>query len=50
MYCYAQTNVQLFNQLRSDGYPGTDLELVRDAYELAMLLSPGGSSLRANHT
>jgi len=38
MYSYAQTNIQLFNQLRREGYSNTDLSLVRDAYELAMVL------------
>ena len=38
---YAQTNIQLFNQLRRDGYSKTDLDLVRDAYELAMVLFSG---------
>jgi len=41
MYSYAQTNVQLFNQLRRDRYSNTDLSLVRDAYELAMVLFTG---------
>jgi len=36
MQSYAQTNIQLFNQLRREGYSNTDLSLVRDAYELAM--------------
>ena len=37
MHPYAQTNLQLFNQLRCEGYSHTDLSLVRDAYELAMV-------------
>ena len=41
MYCYAQTNIQLFNQLRSLGYADRDLCLVRDAYELAMVIFSG---------
>ncbi|HEY2988589.1 MAG TPA: SMP-30/gluconolactonase/LRE family protein [Candidatus Binatia bacterium] len=41
MHSYAQTNVQLFNQLRSGGYSDADLSLVRDAYELAMALFTG---------
>lgn len=41
MRAYAQTNIQLFNQLRREGYSNTDLSLVRDAYELAMELSTG---------
>jgi len=38
MNSYAQTNIQLFKQLRREGYSNTDLSLVRDAYELAMVL------------
>ncbi len=38
---YAQTNIQLFSQLSRAGYSGADLELVRDAYELAMVLFSG---------
>src|SRR5688572_20530292 len=41
VHSYAQTNIQLFNQLRGDGYSKADLGLVRDAYELAMLLFSG---------
>ena len=41
MHSYAQTNIQLFNQLRRDGYSKADLDLVRDAYELAMALFTG---------
>jgi gluconolactonase len=41
MHAYAQTNIQLFNQLRSDGYSKADLDLVRNAYELAMVLFSG---------
>ncbi len=41
MHPYAQTNLQLFNQLRGDGYSRTDLGLVRDAYELAMVFFSG---------
>jgi len=37
MHSYAQTNIQLFNQLRRDGYSDADMRLVRDAYELAMV-------------
>jgi (p)ppGpp synthase/HD superfamily hydrolase len=36
MRSYAQTNIQLFNQLRREGYSTTELNLIRDAYELAM--------------
>lgn len=38
MHSYAQTNIQLFNQLRRQGYSNTDLSLVRDAYEISMVL------------
>jgi len=38
---YAQTNIQLFNQLRHDGYANIELSLVRDAYELATQLYSG---------
>jgi (p)ppGpp synthase/HD superfamily hydrolase len=38
---YAQTNIQLFNQLRHDGYANIALSLIRDAYELAMQLYSG---------
>src|SRR5437870_2755825 len=41
MHSYAQTNLQLFNQLRRDGYSHTDLSFIRDAYELAMELFTG---------
>ena len=41
MHSYAQTNIQLFNQLRREGYSRADLDLVRDAYELAMVLFSG---------
>ena len=41
MHSYAQTNIQLFNQLPRDGYSKADLDLVRDAYELAMVLFSG---------
>lgn len=36
---YAQTNIQLYNQLQSNGYTGWELSCVRNAYELAMHLS-----------
>jgi (p)ppGpp synthase/HD superfamily hydrolase len=53
MHSYAQTNLQLFNQLRRDGYSKADLELVRDAYELTMVLfggrfQPSGKSFIAH--
>jgi gluconolactonase len=41
MHSYAQTNLQLFNQLRTDGYSSPDLDLVYDAYQLAMSLFSG---------
>lgn len=41
MYRYAQTNVQLFNQLRSNSYSDTELSLIFKAYELAMRLFAG---------
>jgi (p)ppGpp synthase/HD superfamily hydrolase len=41
MYPYAQTNVQLFNQLRSEGYSKKDRECVRAAYEFGMRLFTG---------
>jgi (p)ppGpp synthase/HD superfamily hydrolase len=41
MHAYAQTNVQLFNQLRSEGYSKKDRERVREAYEFAMRLFTG---------
>jgi gluconolactonase len=53
MSSYAQTNLQLFNQLRLNGYTPTDLSLVRDAYELATALftgrfQPSGKSFMAH--
>lgn len=41
MHRYAQTNVQLFNQLRAEGYSKKDRERVREAYEFAMRLFTG---------
>jgi (p)ppGpp synthase/HD superfamily hydrolase len=41
MRAYAQTNVQLFNQLQSQGYTKQDRERVREAYEFAMHLFTG---------
>lgn len=38
MHAYAQTNIQLFNQLRRNGYSGADLNSIRDGYELATQL------------
>jgi (p)ppGpp synthase/HD superfamily hydrolase len=41
MHSYAQTNVQLFNQLRSEGYSKKERQSVLAAYEFAMRLFPG---------
>jgi (p)ppGpp synthase/HD superfamily hydrolase len=41
MHTYAQTNVQLFNQLRSEGYSKNERQRVLTAYELAMRLFTG---------
>ena len=41
MHSYAQTNIQLFNQLHRQGYGATDLEAVVSAYELATVLMTG---------
>jgi hypothetical protein len=41
MPCYAQTNIQLLNQLHRANYTADDLHLVRTAYELAMRLFCG---------
>ena len=41
MYPYAQTNIQLFNQLQAADYDQTDLTCVCDAYALAMRLFTG---------
>jgi (p)ppGpp synthase/HD superfamily hydrolase len=41
MHTYAQTNVQLFNQLQSEGYSKKDRERVREAYDFAMHLFTG---------
>ena len=38
---FAQTNVQLFNQMRALGYPTPDLEAVRAGYDTAILLFAG---------
>ena len=38
---YAQTNIQLFNQLLREGYANSELSLIRDAYALAALLYSG---------
>jgi (p)ppGpp synthase/HD superfamily hydrolase len=41
MHAYAQTNVQLFNQLRSEGYSKEDRGRISEAYEFAMGLFTG---------
>jgi (p)ppGpp synthase/HD superfamily hydrolase len=41
MYAYAQTNIQLFNQLRRYGYRHSELGSVCDAYALTMRLFTG---------
>ena len=41
MHSYAQTNIQLFNQLRRQGYSNEEIGCVRNAHELAMHLFTG---------
>lgn len=41
MHSYAQTNIQLFNQLQETGYEHADLACVCDAYAFAMRLFSG---------
>jgi hypothetical protein len=41
MHSYAQTNIQLFNQLRGKAYASADLVRIRKAYELAVQLFTG---------
>ena len=41
MHDYAQTNIQLFNQLRRAGYSNADLEYLYRAYEVAIRLFTG---------
>ncbi|OGQ82748.1 MAG: hypothetical protein A3F90_06780 [Deltaproteobacteria bacterium RIFCSPLOWO2_12_FULL_60_19] len=41
MVSYAQTNVQLFDQLRREGYSNEEIACVRNAYEVAMRLFTG---------
>lgn len=41
MYPYAQTNIQLLNHLRREGYSNAELGLVRDTYELSIGLYTG---------
>ena len=41
MHAFAQTNLQLINQLQNSGYPPAKLKFVATAYELAMRLFTG---------
>ncbi|MBD2740768.1 DUF6817 domain-containing protein [Coleofasciculus sp. FACHB-1120] len=41
MHSFSQTNIQLFNQLRAEGYSSNDLSCIRDAYQLTMQLFTG---------
>lgn len=41
MHSYAQTNLQLFNQLRHDGYSNTERICILNGYKLAMCLFTG---------
>lgn len=41
MYQYAQTNLQLFNQLRRDGYSNSELACIFNAYKLVTSLFTG---------
>jgi (p)ppGpp synthase/HD superfamily hydrolase len=41
MHSYAQTNIQLFNQLHREGYRAVDLEAVVSAHELMIALMTG---------
>jgi (p)ppGpp synthase/HD superfamily hydrolase len=41
MHTYAQTNVQLLNQLQSEGYSRKERALVREAYEFGMRIFAG---------
>lgn len=41
MHTYAQTNIQLFNQLQREGYGAADLGAVVSAYDLAIALTTG---------
>lgn len=40
MHSYAQTNIQLFNQINSEGYSKEDLVCISNAYNLAITLFP----------
>lgn len=46
MFQYAQTNIQLYEQLTSDSYSSIELKRIRDCYELAARLFSG--QYRAN--
>jgi gluconolactonase len=53
MYPYAQTNLQLYNQLKRESYSSADLNFARDAYELATVLfaarfQPSGKTFMAH--
>ena len=41
MHSFAQTNIQLVNQLQRDGYHSSEIELVVRSYELAMRVFTG---------
>jgi (p)ppGpp synthase/HD superfamily hydrolase len=41
MHSYAQTNLQLFNQLRSEGYSNIDIICISNAYQLVTRLFTG---------
>jgi (p)ppGpp synthase/HD superfamily hydrolase len=41
VHTYAQTNVQLYNQLRAEGYSKKDRAFVSDAYQFAMRIFAG---------
>ncbi|MBD1834961.1 hypothetical protein H6F61_20235 [Cyanobacteria bacterium FACHB-472] len=41
MHSFAQTNIHLFNQLRSEGYSNTDITCIRDAYQLTIQVFTG---------
>jgi (p)ppGpp synthase/HD superfamily hydrolase len=41
MHAYAQTNIQLFNQLRADGYSERDRAFLFETYEFAMRIFTG---------
>ena len=41
MHDYAQTNIQLYNQLRRGCYSELELERIRNAYDLAIVLFSG---------